>query len=155
MARGQAQYLRIYERSFTHRRWQNGYINSTVTWAGGLWSFLDFNCDGLVDGADSDEGGLSVTLPATPEAITEVEAALALTRLVEISVYEFDTLQPGAKIGPLSDQVLVASYVGEVVGAGGVMESLTIELGTSLSPIGAQIPPRMFTSRLVGAICKL
>ena len=155
MARAQAQYLRIYEGAFTHRRWQNGYINSTVAWAGGSWSFLDFDCDGLIDGADSDEGGLSVTLPATPEAIAEVEAALALTRLVELSVYEFDELQPGATIAPLPDQVLVASHIGEVVGASGVMESLTIEIGTSLTPIGAQIPPRMFTSRLVGVPCKL
>jgi hypothetical protein len=155
MARAQAQYLRIYEGTFTHRRWQNGYINSTVTWAGGSWPFLDFNCDGLIDGADSDEGGLSVTLPATPEAIAEVEAALALTRLVELTVYEFDELQPGATIAPLADQVLVASHVGEVVGASGVMENLTIEIGTSLTPIGPQIPPRMFTSRLVGVPCKL
>lgn len=155
MARAQAQYLRIYEGTVTHRRWQNKYINSTVMWAGGPWGFLDFDCDGLIDGAGDDEGGLSVNLPATPEVIAEVEDALRLTRLVELSIYEFDTLQPGATTAPLADQVLVASHIGEVVGASGVMESLTLEIGTSLSPIGAQIPPRMFTSRLVGVPCKL
>lgn len=157
MARGQAQYLRIYEgeTGIIHRRWQSKYINSAVMWDGGLWGFLDFDCDGLVDGADSDEGGLSITLPATPDVIASIKDALRLSRLAEITVYEFDELQPGATIAPLANQVLVASYAGEVVGASGVMESMTIELGSSLSPIGAQIPPRMFTSRLIGVPCKL
>jgi hypothetical protein len=42
-----------------------------------------------------------------------------------------------------------------VVGAGGAFESLRLELGSSLAPVGAQVPPRTFTTRLIGAPCKL
>ncbi len=43
----------------------------------------------------------------------------------------------------------------ELVGAGGGFESITLELGSSLSPIGAQVPPRTFSTRLVGVPCRL
>jgi hypothetical protein len=70
-------------------------------------------------------------------------------------MYEFDTLAEGAASGPVAVQDLIASYVGEVVGASGTFESISLELGSSLSPVGAQVPPRTFTTRLVGAPCKL
>jgi hypothetical protein len=82
-----------------------------------------------------------------------VEDALRNARLVELSMYEFDTLDGNTT--PQADQDLIASYVGEVVGAGGPFESISLELGSSLSPVGAQVPPRKFTSRLIGVPVKL
>jgi hypothetical protein len=153
MARGQAQYLRIFDAAGTYNRWQNYYINATVTLDGEPWVFLGFDVDGFTAGQTGDEGGVSVTLPATQFVIDTVEDALGNARLCELTMYEFDTLDGTA--GPPADQQLIASYVGEVVGAGGPFESLSLELGSSLSPVGAQVPPRKFTSRLIGVPVKL
>jgi hypothetical protein len=153
MARGQSQYLRIFDTGGTLQRWQNYYINSTVTYDGAPWSFLGFDVDGFTAGQTGDEGGVSVTLPATAFVIDTVEDALRNARLVELSMYEFDTLD--GNDAPQAGQELIASYVGEVVGAGGPFESISLELGSSLSPVGAQVPPRKYTSRLIGVPVKL
>jgi hypothetical protein len=155
MARGQAQYLRIYDAAATYARWQGGYPGSTIVHDGATWSWLAFDCESLTDGSGSDEGGTSVDLPATPQVVAEVEGALRAGRLVTIESYEFDTLQPGATVAPIADQTLVASFTGEVVGASGGVTTLTLELGSSLSPVGAQVPPRLLTTRLVGVPAKL
>lgn len=154
MARGQSQYLRIFdEAAGTLQRWQNYYINATVSYDGDAWSFLGFDVDGFTAGQTGDEGGVSVTLPATAFVVGVVEEALRNARLVELSMYEFDTLD--GNDAPQDGQQLIASYVGEVVAAGGAFESLTLELGSSLSPVGSQVPPRKFTSRLIGVPVKL
>ncbi len=156
MARAQAQYLRIFDTGgATYQRWQNFYINSTIVFNSASWTWLEFDCDGMTDGAGNDEGDLSITLPATPMVVAEIEAALRTGRLVEVQTYDFNVLRPTGETDPLSDQELIASYVGEVVGAGGSFDTLEIELGSSLSPVGAQVPPRTYTSVLVGAPCRL
>ncbi len=153
MARGQAQYLRIFDDAGTYNRWQNYYLNSTVVFDAVPWAFLGFDVEGFTAGQTGDEGGVSVTLPATAFVVDTVEDALRNARLVELSMYEFDTLD--GNDDPQDSQQLIASYVGEVVGAGGQFESLTLELGSSLSPVGAQVPPRKYTSRLIGVPVKL
>jgi hypothetical protein len=42
-----------------------------------------------------------------------------------------------------------------VVGVSGSFTSIEMELGSSLSPVGAQVPPRTFSTQLIGAPCKL
>ena len=153
MARGQSQYLRIFDNAGTYQRWQNYYINSTVIYGTATWAFLGFDVDGFTAGQTGDEGGVSVTLPATAFIIDTVEDALRNARLCELQMFEFDTLD--GNDAPQADQQLIASYVGEVVGAGGPFESISLELGSSLSPVGAQVPPRKFTSRLIGVPVKL
>ena len=153
MARGQSQYLRIFDEGGSYQLWQNYYINATVVRGGDVWSFLSFDVDGFTAGQTGDEGGVSVTLPATALVMDVVADALRNARLVELTMYEFDTLE--GNDAPQVDQELIASYVGEVVAAGGPLETVNLELGSSLSPVGAQVPPRKFTSRLIGVPVKL
>ena len=149
MARGQAQYLRIFDNGGTYQRWQNYWLNATVTFSGASWAFLGFDVDGFTAGQTGDEGEVSVTLPATAFVVDTVEDALRNARLCELQMVEFDTTATSPP------QTVIASYLGEVVGAGGALETLSLELGSSLSPVGAQVPPRKFTSRLIGVPCKL
>ena len=44
---------------------------------------------------------------------------------------------------------------GEPVGGSGSLTELRLELGSLLSPVGATIPPRTFSTRLIGAGCRL
>lgn len=153
MARGQAQYLRLYSGGATFNRWQNYYVGAAATWSGANWDWLPFEVQGLSEGQSGDEGGLSVTLPATAAVMADVQLAVRDGWLAEVSVYEFDILL--GNTSPQPGQVLVASALGEVVGAGGSFESIRLEIGSALSPLGAQVPPRTFTTRLIGPPCKL
>ena len=153
MARAQAQYLRIFSGSITYQRWQSYYVNTSVTYGGATWAYQPFDADGITAGEVQSESSISVRLPATTNAIEAVLQALNETRLAELQLYEFDTLLGNST--PQAGQALIASYLGEVVNVGGSLTSINIELGSSLAPIGAQIPPRKFTTKLIGAPCKL
>lgn len=153
MARGQSQFLRIFSGSTTYQRWQSYYVNTSVTWEGASWAYQPFDADGITAGEVQSESSITVRVPATTNVIEVVLQALDEGRLVELRLYEFDTILGNS--APQAAQSLIASYLGEVVGVQGSFTSLNIELGSSLSPVGAQVPPRKFSTRLCGAPCKL
>ena len=153
MARAQAQYLRIFSGSTTYQRWQSYYVNTSVSYGGAVWAYQPFDADGITAGEVQSESSISVRLPATTNAVEVVLQALGEARLAELQLYEFDTLLGNST--PQAGQTLIASYLGEVVGVSGSFTSIEMELGSSLAPIGAQVPPRKFTSKLTGSPCKL
>jgi hypothetical protein len=153
MARGQSQYLRIFSGSTTYQRWQSYYVNTSVTWESASWSYQPFDADGITAGEVQSESSISVTLPATTNVMEVVLQALDEARLAELRLYEFDSILGNST--PQTGQTLIASYLGEVVGVSGGFTSIQMQLGSSLSPVGAQVPPRTFSTRLIGAPCKL
>ena len=153
MARGQSQYLRIFSGATTYQRWQSYYVNSSVSYGGSVWAYQPFDIDGITAGEVQSESSISVTLPATTNVMEVVLQALNEARLAELQVYEFDTILGNST--PQTGQTLIASYLGEVVGVSGGFTSIQMQLGSSLSPVGAQVPPRTFSTRLIGAPCKL
>jgi len=153
MARAQAQYLRIFSGSTTYQRWQSYYVNTSVSYGSAVWAYQPFDADGITAGEVQSESSITVRLPATTNAIEVALQALDGARLAELQLYEFDTLLGNAT--PQAGQSLIASYLGEVVGVSGSFTSIEMELGSSLAPIGAQVPPRKFTTKLTGSPCKL
>jgi hypothetical protein len=153
MARAQAQYLRIFSGSTTYQRWQSYYVNTSVTWDTATWSYQPFDADGITAGEVQSESSISVRLPATTNVMEVVLQALDDARLAELQLYEFDTILGNST--PQAGQTLIASYLGEVVGVKGSFTEIEMELGSSLAPVGSQVPPHKFSSRLVGAPCKL
>ena len=153
MARAQAQYLRIFSGSITYQRWQSYYVNTSVSYGSAVWAYQPFDADGITAGEVQSESSITVRLPATTNAIEVALQALDEARLAELQLYEFDTLLGNST--PQAGQTLIASYLGEVVGVSGSFTSIEMELGSSLAPIGAQVPPRKFTSKLTGSPCKL
>jgi hypothetical protein len=153
MARGQSQYLRIFSGSTTYQRWQSYYVNTSVTWESAAWSYQPFDADGITAGEVQSESSISVTLPATTNVMEVVLQALNEARLAELRLYEFDTILGNST--PQTEQTLIASYLGEVVGVSGGFTSIQMQLGSSISPVGAQVPPRKFTTKLIGAPCQI
>ena len=153
MARGQSQYLRIFSGSTTYQRWQSYYVNTSVTWESAAWSYQPFDADGITAGEVQSESSISVSLPATTNVMEVVLQALNEARLAELRLYEFDTILGNST--PQAGQTLIASYLGEVVGVSGSFTSIQMQLGSSISPVGAQVPPRKFTTKLIGAPCQL
>lgn len=154
MARAQSQYLRLYDAAgVTYHRWQQFHVGATVTWDGQPWLYQPFEAEGIVSGDGGDEGGLAVTLPATSVVISAVTRALREAWLAELRLYQFDALL--GETVPGADQQLVAQFNGELVSAAGPLTSITLQLGSSLAPVGAQLPPRTLTTRMIGKGCQL
>jgi hypothetical protein len=151
--RGQAQYLRLFDDASTYTRWQGYYVNQTITWQNASWNYHPFTANGLIGGTAGTDVGVTIDVPATSTAVTAFENALNLNRLCEVQIYEFDTRLTQA--APQSTQALIGIYVGEVISIGGSFASLTIGLGSSLAPVGAQVPPRKYTNILIGTPLRL
>jgi hypothetical protein len=153
MARAQAQYLRIFDAGATYQRWQSYYVGSTVAMGGSSWIYQQFDADGITSGQGASEAAMSIVLPATQLVVDAVELALRQAHLAELALYEFDPELGNSS--PQAAQVLVAGFTGEVVSASATLSTITMSLGSSLSPVGAQIPPRQFSTRLIGVPCQL
>jgi hypothetical protein len=154
MARAQSQFMRIYDATgVTYQRWQSYYSGSTVSWASLQWDYVPFIADGITAGISGDESDITVTAPATTLVMQAFEGAINKGRLVDLSIYQFDTVQ--GNNAPQSGQLLVAGFTGQVVGGSGGLTSMSIQLGSALSPVGAQIPPRKFTTGIMGKGCRL
>jgi len=151
--RAQAQYLRIYDSDGTYVRWQTYYVNQTVTLDAVSWGYMPFSASGIVESGATGGKSVSITVPATNTAVQAFNAALANQWLCELKVYEFDSRLDNT--APQSGQNLIASYTAEVVEVSGSFTRLDVMLGSSLSPVGAQVPPRKFTSLLIGSPLRL
>jgi hypothetical protein len=129
--RAQSQYLRIYDAAgVTYQRWQSYYANTSVTWSSASWNYVPF------------------IAAATGLVLDAFLAAISDGRLVDLSIYQFDSTINNNT--PQAGQELVAAYTGQVVGGNGGLTSLTIQLGSALSPVGAQVPPRRLTLAIMG-----
>jgi hypothetical protein len=154
MARAQSQYMRIYSiTDITYHRFQNYYGQQTVLFGGNNWQYLTFRANGFTAGISGDETNVTITAPATTLVMQAFEPSIAEGRLVDLEIYQFNTLS-GNDI-PQPSQLLVAAYTGQIVGGSGGLTSMTLKLGSALSPVGAQIPPRKFTTQVMGAGARL
>lgn len=146
-------FLRIYSGGTTYWAVQNYYQGAPITNAGVVHQYLDFSLGDIVADRSADFSSLTVTLPAITTAVETVEQGIANGYLGELTIYRF-TAETGPTSPPLGQAVLW-SFIGEVVGGGSNFDStVTMELGSALAPLGSQVPPRRYTSELVGTPCR-
>ena len=151
--RAQAQYLRIYKGGTDKQLWQSYYVNSSISSGGKSYSYFPFTADGLLSSSASGGNTVSLTCPATTSAISALTEALNNQYLCELKVYEFDSRL--SNVAPNSSQSLIVNFLGVITSIGGSFETLNINLGSSISPVGASAPPRKFTTDLVGVPIRL
>ena len=152
--RGQAQYLRIYTSGGAdHKLWQNFYVNTNVTLSSKVYSYFPFEWNGVGESSALSGQTVSIRMPATSSAISCFETAFKNQQLCLVSTYEFDS-RLGVDV-PQSSQTLIAEFLGYVASMNGSFTELTVELGSTLTPIGAQIPSRTATNELVGVPIQL
>ena len=151
--RAQAQYLRIYTGGTDKQLWQSYYVNSSISSGGKSYSYFPFTADGLLSSSASGGNTVSLTCPATTSAISALTEALNNQYLCELKVYEFDSRL--SNVAPNSSQSLIVNFLGVITSIGGSFETLNINLGSSISPVGASAPPRKFTTDLVGVPIRL
>lgn len=154
MARAQAQYFRIFDADgITYQRWQSFYGNTTIRWEGRDWIYVSFEADGVTEGVTGDEASINLTAPSTTIVSDAFLTAIREGYLAEVRMYQFNAL--GDLTAPQADQQLVSSFVGQVVGGSATATKMTIQIGSALSPVGLQVPPRRLTVGMIGVGCKL
>lgn len=154
MGRGQALFVELQDAGqvATMARWQSFWIDATVTWEGQSWQYQPMDWSGITSGGLSNDQA-SLVLPRLPSLQAIMRQALAGPWFATLRVYQFDeALDAGS---PQAAQVLVGSCIGQVISASGTAASLTLSIGSALSPIGAQFPPVAATDDLIGVPCVL
>jgi len=153
MDRGQAAFIEIGDGYGTvYARWQSYWIDAVITWDGQAWSYQQMDWSGITSGQVTGDQA-TLTLPAVPTIQSSTESALAGPWVIQLRVIQFDESVAGS--GPPATYTLVASSIGEVIGASATLTQITWKLGSALSPIGAQFPPRTAITPLIGVPCRL
>lgn len=154
MARALAEYLRIFDEGGTsHHYWQGYYIDATVNVNSQNWQYVQFTGGGYTSGLSGDETNMVISAAATTLVNDAFEEAIANGYLIELSVYEFDTLFGNDQ--PQLGQELLQRIYGQAVGGSATIASIELQIGSALSPVGAQMPPRTYSTALVGTGCLL
>tara|TARA_Y100000004_G_scaffold172001_1_gene208477 strand:+ start:2227 stop:2697 length:471 start_codon:yes stop_codon:yes gene_type:complete len=152
--RAQSQFLRIYTSGGSdHHLWQNFYVNQTVTVSSKSYRFFPFTWGGIGESSAIGEQTVELVLPATSLAISAFQAAFTSKHLCELKTYEFDS-----RLGvssPQSNQTVIGSFLGYVSSMSGSLTELSVSLGSTIAPVGAQIPSRTASNRLVGVPIQL
>jgi|TARA_R100000482_G_scaffold49607_2_gene17613 hypothetical protein len=152
--RAQSQFLRIYTSGGSdHHLWQNFYVNQSVTVSSKTHRYFPFAWGGTTESSAIGGQTIELRLPATKLAISAFEAAFSSKHLCELKTYEFD-----ARLGldaPQSGQTEIGSFLGFVGKMSGSLTELSVELGSTIAPVGAQIPSRTASNRLIGVPIQL
>lgn len=147
-------FLRIYDSNTTYWAVQNYYQGEAITQDGVSYQYLDFSMGDIVVDRSADYNSLTITLPAITTAVLTVEQGIASGYLADLTIYRF-TAEAGPTSPPVGQTTLL-EFIGEVVGGGSNFDTtIDLEIGSALAPLGSQVPPRLFTSALVGTPCRL
>lgn len=150
------QFLRIWDPATDSTQFavQNFYQQATISEGGDDYQYLDFSVEGLASTGSADQAEVAITMPAITLAVAVAEEALAGGFLARLRVCRFEA--DTAPNSPPGGQTTLLELVGEVAGGGSKFDStLTLAIGSALEALGAQVPPRKFTSALVGVPCRL
>lgn len=135
--------IRLFKGSTNHARWQSFFVGQTVDG----YTFAPFETSGVVVNASADQSEMTVTFPLTGVNMTTADRAFTDGWLAQVEIYSF---QPLANDQPPSSKTQVADFIGEIIGVELTTTHVRLRLGSALDPVASQIPPRKFTSSLIG-----
>ena len=138
--------MRFYSGATTYQRWQNFYPGQTL--AGG-WAYMPFEAETFnVVANGADQSTMRLSMPGLASVAGVIEDALKPPQwLAEVRLLEL--VQNPSATSPPSDEVEICRFIGQIISASG-HETITLQLGSAITPVGAQIPPRLFAPRLTG-----
>ena len=129
-------------------QYQNYWPSQTVD----QHTFYPFICSAIVSDSSGGQQSISVSF-ATSQVITDlVEAGLANAYFADLTFYRFTATADGT---PPTSKTIIANYIGETISASQDETTITVAIGSSLSAVEAQAPPRKFTTTLIGEPPKL
>ena len=140
--------LKFYKGNVNYAFWQNFWIGESIN---GM-QFVNFDVSELMMNRSADEGGVTLTIPATNAHLQLIDTAIANEYLCQIQIVEMPA--NGATFDPLS-ATLIAQFVGEVMAMQTDLTQIEVEIGTAMDAISGDIPGRKITTSLVGRLPSL
>lgn len=140
--------LMFYKGTTVFARWQNFWVNETINQT----QFVNFDVSEVMMNRSADEGGVTLTIPATNAHLQLIDTAIANEYLCQIQIVEMPA--NGATFDPLSS-TLIAQFVGEVLAMQTDLTQIEVEIGTAMDAISGDIPGRKITTSLVGRLPSL
>lgn len=124
---------------------QNFYIGDAKDYEGEKYIFIPFGFSGVTINRTGDGLDASLVFPNNNLSKTWVSEAVESRWIIEVDVLAFDpdTINPSA-----ADRV--HTYTGQVTGGRHDQTSVQVALGTVLDAVGADVPMRTLTNKLVG-----
>ena len=141
-----AAFLQFYKDNTVYGSWQNFFVNKTVS--GHI--FISFDTSEIMLNRSADEGGVTISLPATSNHLGFLETAIGGEYLARITLYEMPVTS--GLPTDLSNATVVAQFVGEVMGMQTDLVAIQAELGAAIDAITGDIPGRKITTSLVGRL---
>jgi hypothetical protein len=148
--RNRALTLCIYDEQGLVKAAFQSYWYGRVTIFGTEFDWIQFEASGVFSGNVSSQGAINLELPATPMIWRLILDALASTGqwMAKVCLYEFD----GGDSLPPDTMDLLGITRGQIVSAtNDPISTLKVQLGSGISPVGANIPWRTATTKLTGA----
>lgn len=127
------------------QRFQNFFISETVTYSGSQFGFLPFGFSGVTINRTGDNTDASLVLPNNALSRNWAVEALNSRWLAHVRVMLLD---PDDR----TSFTLMHQYYGLVAGGSWKEAELNLTLNTVLDAVGADVPQRRLTQKLIGAI---
>lgn len=146
-------FVRVYEPDGSTIYSVQNYYHSTIVIDSDRYQFMDFGVDGLQAAASADANEITLTMPALSGAIEMASSGTGIS-LVSVTAYQF--VAATAPESPPAGQGTLLQFIGIMTrwSLEGI-STLTVVVGSSLSPIAAQFPPSRYESSRVGIPCRL
>ena len=140
--------LKFYKGNVDHAFWQNFWVGESVN---GM-QFVSFDVSEVMMNRSADEGGVTLTIPATNAHLQLIDTAIADEYLCQIQIVEMP-----ADVGAfdVNSSTLIAQFVGEVLAMQTDLTQIEVEIGTAMDAISGDIPGRKITTSLVGRLPSL
>lgn len=122
-------------------RWQNFWIKENVD----NYSFIPFGFNGLTTNKQGDNIDATLVFPNNELSRQYVLTATQEKWVAKVKVFLFD---PDDK----TKRTLLHEYVGQITGSGWGETAINVKLNSLLDAVGADIPARRISQRLVGNI---
>lgn len=130
------------------RRWQNYWPNTTVD----SYTFFPFDAAAILSQVSPGSESLDVIFPASQQITDLIISGFDQNYIGRLDLYQF---LPQANGSPPAVKELIASFTGKFVEARVGLTQIQLILGVGLDPTEVQVPPRKFTTSLVGKPPKL
>ena len=126
-------------------RFQNFYLSETKTYEGADYVFVPFGFSGVTINRTGDGLDASLIFPNNELSRVWIAEAVESRWIIEVDVLAFD---PDTTNPSVNDRV--HTYTGQVTGGRHDQASAQVTLGTVLDAVGAEVPMRALTQKLVG-----
>jgi hypothetical protein len=127
-------------------KWQNFFVDKAVNGH----AYRSFDSTDILMNRSANEGGLTIRMPALADSLNLFEVGLNNEWMVRVVLYELPVTT--GMPSDLTNAVVVARFLGEVLGINTDLTELVVEVGTALTAISGNIPGRKVTTSLVGRL---